>query len=70
MDSSGFGELTKAYTSAKARGCDVKLSRLIRTLDNLMQIKKLATVFDILARRGRSSRLFLQLDPRLRRTLC
>jgi anti-sigma B factor antagonist len=47
MDSSGLGELTNAYTAAKARGCDVKLSRLTRKLDNLMQITKLATVFDI-----------------------
>jgi anti-sigma B factor antagonist len=47
MDSSGLGELTNAYTSAKARGCDLKLSRLTHKLDNLMQITKLATVFDI-----------------------
>jgi len=47
MDSSGLGELTNAYTSAKARGCDVKLARLTSKLDNLMQITKLATVFDI-----------------------
>ena len=47
MDSSGLGELTNAYTSAKARGCDVKLARLTRKLDDLMQITKLATVFDI-----------------------
>jgi anti-sigma B factor antagonist len=47
MDSSGLGELTNAYTSAKARGCDVKLARLTRKLDNLMLITKLATVFDI-----------------------
>jgi len=47
MDSAGLGELTNAYTSAKASGCDVKLARLTRKLDNLMQITKLATVFDI-----------------------
>jgi anti-sigma B factor antagonist len=47
MDSSGLGELANAYTSAKARGCDVKLARLTRKLDNLMLITKLATVFDI-----------------------
>jgi anti-sigma B factor antagonist len=47
MDSSGLGELTNAYTSAKATGCDVKLARLTRKLDNLMQITKLATIFDI-----------------------
>jgi anti-sigma B factor antagonist len=47
MDSSGLGELTNAYTSAKARGCDVKLARLTERVDNLMLITKLATVFDI-----------------------
>ena len=47
MDSAGLGELTNAYTSAKARGCDVKLARLTRRLDDLMQITKLATIFDI-----------------------
>jgi anti-sigma B factor antagonist len=47
MDSSGLGELTNAYTSAKARGCDVRLAGLTRRLDNLMLITKLATVFDI-----------------------
>jgi anti-sigma B factor antagonist len=47
MDSSGLGELTNAYTSAKARGCGVKLASLTRRLDSLMQITKLATTFDI-----------------------
>lgn len=49
MDSSGVGELTGAYTSAKNRGCDLKLVRLTRKLDGLMQITKLATLFDIYA---------------------
>ena len=47
MDSCGLGELANAYTSAKARGCDVKLAGLTRKLDNLLLITKLATVFDI-----------------------
>ena len=47
MDSCGLGELTNAYTATKARGCDVKLASLTKRLDNLMQITKLATVFDI-----------------------
>jgi len=42
MDSSGLGELTNAYTTAKCKGCDVKLARLTRKLDDLMQITKLA----------------------------
>jgi anti-sigma B factor antagonist len=47
MDSSGLGELTNGYTSAKAKGCEVKLARLTRKLDDLLLITKLATVFDI-----------------------
>jgi anti-sigma B factor antagonist len=47
MDSCGLGELTNAYTSAKAKGCEVKLAGLTRKLDSLMLITKLATVFDI-----------------------
>ena len=35
------------FRGLKASGCDVKLARLTRKLDNLMQITKLATVFDI-----------------------
>jgi anti-sigma B factor antagonist len=47
MDSSGLGELTGAYVSAKNRGCELKLLRLIEKIDDLMQITKLATLFDI-----------------------
>jgi anti-sigma B factor antagonist len=47
MDSSGVGEFTGAYTSAKRVGCDLKLVRLTRKIDDLMQITKLATIFDI-----------------------
>jgi anti-sigma B factor antagonist len=47
MDSSGVGELTGAYTSAKRVGSGLKLVRLTRKIDDLMQITKLATIFDI-----------------------
>jgi anti-sigma B factor antagonist len=47
MDSSGVGELTAAYTSARNKGCQVKLLHLTRRIDDLMQITKLATIFDI-----------------------
>ena len=49
MDSSGVGELTSAYTSAKNKGCDLKLASLTKKIDGLMQITKLATIFDIYA---------------------
>jgi anti-sigma B factor antagonist len=47
MDSSGLGELTGAYTSAKNKGCELKLLNLTKKIDGLLQITKLATVFDI-----------------------
>jgi anti-sigma B factor antagonist len=47
MDSSGLGELTGAYTSAKNKGCELKLLHLTKKIDDLMQITKLATIFDI-----------------------
>jgi anti-sigma B factor antagonist len=47
MDSFGIGELTTAYTSAKRVGGNLKLARLTRKIDDLMQITKLATIFEI-----------------------
>jgi anti-sigma B factor antagonist len=47
MDSSGVGELTGAYTSARNKGCELKLLNLTKKIDDLMQITKLATIFDI-----------------------
>ena len=47
MDSTGVGELTSAYTSAKNAKCELKLLNLTRKIDDLLQITKLATIFDI-----------------------
>ena len=47
MDSSGVGELTTAYTLARDKGCALKLLHLTRKIDDLMQITKLATLFDV-----------------------
>lgn len=47
MDSSGVGELTSAYSSVKNQGGEIKLVNLTKKVDGLMQITKLATVFDI-----------------------
>jgi anti-sigma B factor antagonist len=63
MDSSGLGELTNAYTSAKARGCDVKLAGLTRKLDSLMLITKLATVFDIYSDEAEAVAAFSNCHP-------
>jgi anti-sigma B factor antagonist len=47
MDSSGVGELTAAHTSARNKGCELKLLHLTKRIDDLMQITKLSTIFDI-----------------------
>jgi anti-sigma B factor antagonist len=47
MDSSGVGELTGAFVSARNRGSELKLLNLTKKIDDLMQITKLATIFDI-----------------------
>jgi anti-sigma B factor antagonist len=47
MDSSGIGELTSAYTSVLNQGGEVKLLNLTKKIDGLLQITKLATIFDI-----------------------
>jgi len=47
MDSSGLGELTTAYRSARDNACDLKLLGLTKRIDDLMQITKLATLFDV-----------------------
>lgn len=47
IDSSGLGELVSAYSSAKNNGGEIKLLNLTRKVEDLMQITKLYTVFDI-----------------------
>jgi len=47
MDSSGLGELVTAYTSLKNQGGELKLINLTKRIQDLMQITKLVTVFDI-----------------------
>ena len=47
IDSSGLGELISAFTTAKNRGATVKLLNLTKRMEELMQITKLYTVFDV-----------------------
>jgi len=47
IDSAGLGELTAAYTTAKNRGGALKLLNLTKRVQDLMQITKLYTVFDV-----------------------
>ena len=47
IDSAGLGELTAAYTSVRNRGGALKLLNLTKRVQDLMQITKLYTIFDI-----------------------
>jgi anti-sigma B factor antagonist len=47
IDSSGLGELVSAYTSVKNAGGELKLLKLTRKVQDLLQITKLYTVFDV-----------------------
>jgi anti-sigma B factor antagonist len=47
IDSAGIGMLVSKYLSAKNRGGTIKLLHLTRHSDHLMDITRLATVFEI-----------------------
>jgi anti-sigma B factor antagonist len=47
IDSSGLGELVSAFTSVKNAGGELKLLKLTHKVQDLLQITKLYTVFDI-----------------------
>ena len=47
IDSSGIGELVSAFTSVKNQGGELKLLNLTRKVQDLLQITKLYTVFDV-----------------------
>ena len=47
IDSSGIGELVSAFTSASNAGGTLKLLNLTKRVQDLLQITKLYTVFDV-----------------------
>jgi anti-sigma B factor antagonist len=47
IDSSGIGELVAAFTSVRNQGGDMKLLHLTKKMNDLLQITKLYTVFDV-----------------------
>src|SRR5215468_1809829 len=47
IDSSGIGELVRAFTTVRKGGGDLKLLNLTKKVHDLLQITKLYTVFDI-----------------------
>src|SRR4051794_26068631 len=48
IDSSGLGELITAFTSVRNQGGDLMLLHLTKKIQNLMQITKLCTVFQVM----------------------
>ena len=47
IDSPGLGQLVSSYTTAKTKGSTVKLVNVQEKVNDLLQITKLYTVFDI-----------------------
>ncbi len=47
IDSSGIGELVSALTAAKKQGGELKLLNLTKRVNDLLQITKLHTLFDV-----------------------
>ena len=47
IDSSGIGELVKAHTTIRNQGGQLKLTNLNKRVDDLLQLTRLSTVFDI-----------------------
>jgi len=47
IDSSGIGELVSAFTTTKNQGGELKLLNLTKKVNDLLQITKLYTVFDV-----------------------
>ena len=47
IDSSGLGALVAAHTSAKTQGASLKLSNLGQKFQEVLQVTKLLTVFEV-----------------------
>ena len=47
IDSSGMGELVKTHTTIRNKGGELKLANLNKRVHDLLQMTKLASVFDI-----------------------
>jgi len=47
IDSSGMGELVKTHTTIRNKGGELKLANLNKRVHDLLQMTRLASVFDI-----------------------
>ena len=48
IDSSGLGHLVSAFTSVRRQGGELKLLNLMKKVQDVMQIARLYTVFDVM----------------------
>src|SRR5215470_5080697 len=60
IDSSGLGHLVSAFTSVRKQGGELKLLNLTKKVQDVMQITKLYTVFDIMDDEAAAVRSFAQ----------
>ena len=60
IDSSGLGHLVSAFTSVRNHGGELKLLNLSNNIQNLMQITRLYTVFEIMDNEAAAVKSFSQ----------
>jgi anti-sigma B factor antagonist len=60
IDSTGLGSLVGAFTSVRKQNGDLKLLNLTNKVENVMQITKLYTVFDVMDDEGVAVKSFGQ----------
>jgi len=58
IDSSGLGHLVSAFSSVQKQGGELKLLHLTKKVQDVMQITRLYTVFDIMDDEGAAVRSF------------
>jgi anti-sigma B factor antagonist len=60
IDSAGLGHLVSAFTSVRNHGGELKLVNLSNNIQNLMQITRLYTVFEIMDNESEAVKSFRQ----------
>jgi anti-sigma B factor antagonist len=58
IDSSGIGELVSGFTAVRNRSGELKLLNLTKKVNDLLQLTKLFTVFDVYSDEGTAVRSF------------
>ncbi|MGA8299332.1 MAG: STAS domain-containing protein [Terriglobales bacterium] len=64
IDSSGLGELVKTHTTVRNKGGELKLASLNKRVHDLLEITRLATVFDIQKDESSAIQSFGKTSPR------